>query len=474
MKQIKFLLLIHSFFLSFSLTAQNSNLDKSLAKVDEFLKKLDAKINPSNSKPQSTNTKSSSLPSGEVPKATSRKGNGFNPGDISPNAKYLDVDVLEPFSGGAAIVRKGTSTALIDTGGNFIVPFNKYTFLSLLNPQEFGSGFFLTSEGDVLNAKGHVIARAADYKSTAFALTSDGKYCFTNYPNNKTVYIDLAGNKYTTSVLANNVNDGIGVVGRRGFNGGGEKFFKHNNKRITSKNFNAIEPFSEGMAVVSILDDFGKVRYGFINTKGIEVIPPKFTNPPTNFKYGYSVVKPTDISEFQSAFINKKGEIVFKQTIEHAQKYGAFTEFSNGYIYSSNSKYMMDTSLKIFTQEEFLNSFGTNSQTYSILGFINSNYKVEDGKLRIEKKSNLLYDRKTNSYSPNNIGFLDLKRKKIIEAAFCNYGTSTFGYLFDPVSKFAYAERVFGYDKNGIPILKKGYINEEGVFVILIGKTDKW
>ncbi len=32
------------------------------------------------------------------------------------------------FNGGAAVVRKGTAYALIDTNGNFIVPFNKYEF----------------------------------------------------------------------------------------------------------------------------------------------------------------------------------------------------------------------------------------------------------------------------------------------------------------------------------------------------------
>lgn len=54
----------------------------------------------------------------------------LKPGDINPNAKYIDADELKDFIQGVAIIKKGSSYALIDTNGNYIVPYNKYYFHS--------------------------------------------------------------------------------------------------------------------------------------------------------------------------------------------------------------------------------------------------------------------------------------------------------------------------------------------------------
>ena len=61
-----------------------------------------------------------------APRAISRMQPQKNAGELATGAVFLDVDKLAPFVGGAAIVYKGNSTAIINASGKFIVPFNKY------------------------------------------------------------------------------------------------------------------------------------------------------------------------------------------------------------------------------------------------------------------------------------------------------------------------------------------------------------
>src|SRR5690606_39359120 len=70
------------------------------------------------------------------------KTNQLKAGSIHPDAVVLDVDELYPFYNGAAIVRKGSATALINAKGEFIVPFNKYKF-----DTNSKNGFFIVKIG---------------------------------------------------------------------------------------------------------------------------------------------------------------------------------------------------------------------------------------------------------------------------------------------------------------------------------------
>ncbi|MBW7892277.1 MAG: hypothetical protein H3C48_14895, partial [Chitinophagaceae bacterium] len=65
----------------------------------------------------------------DKPKAGStNNSSGLQPGDVHPDAKVIDADDLDPFNKGAALIRKGSSYALINKDGDFIVPYNKYSF----------------------------------------------------------------------------------------------------------------------------------------------------------------------------------------------------------------------------------------------------------------------------------------------------------------------------------------------------------
>jgi hypothetical protein len=156
-----------------------------------------------------------------------------------------------------------------------------------------------------------------------------------------------------------------------------------------------------------------------------------------------------------------------------AKKYDMFTVFKCGFIMTRDYKRIMDREGNIFTQEDFLKRYGTKSRDYTIADFENK-HDFNDGKLRIMKSNALLWNAQKMKYDPNSMGFIDLNSNKIIEGSFCNTPITGYELVFDKVSKLAYAERYLGDNNAGQPILRKGYINEEGVFVLLIGPGSKW
>jgi hypothetical protein len=60
--------------------------------------------------------------------------------------------------------------------------------------------------------------------------------------------------------------------------------------------------------------------------------------------------------------------------------------------------------------------------------------------------------------------FINLATKKVVMPCFYKIG------LFDPVSHLAYAEAHIGKDKDGLPVFRKGYVNEDGLFVLIMGQ----
>ena len=110
------------------------------------------------------------------------------PGQLAKNAKSLDVDQIEPFNGGAAVVLKGSSSAMIDSAGDIVVPFNKYQFMfhdetgALSDGVRVKPGIFQfidqgTGTGSgFLDAKGNIVAKNGD------------NHLF-DYNNNKTMLV---------------------------------------------------------------------------------------------------------------------------------------------------------------------------------------------------------------------------------------------------------------------------------------------
>jgi WG containing repeat len=138
-----------------------------------------------------------------------------------------------------------------------------------------------------------------------------------------------------------------------------------NGTTLPTPAFDEIYRFSEGLAVVGKKNQFGEVKYGYINTDGKLVIPLLYSIKPSEFSGGYAKVVPKDKSEFEYAFINKKGEIAFKQTQADVLKYGAFDHFTS-FGMAFNFKYVMDDNFKLTSKADFFKSYGLPADSWLI------------------------------------------------------------------------------------------------------------
>src|SRR5690606_38208198 len=100
-------------------------------------------------------------------------------------------------------------------------------------------------------------------------------------------------------------------------------------------------------------------------------------------------------------------------------------------------------------KQDFLKKFGV---TATGVGILEQQLMIEDGKIRISGPSPVNPNR-------HDIGFIDLKTGKTIGLYFRSW--EKVSLYFDPVAKLSYAEVL---DNDGNKILRKGYINEDGVF----------
>lgn len=405
-------------------------------------------------------------------------------GDIAPGAKYLDVDYMYPFNGGSAVVEKGETYALINSKGHLIVPFNTYAFLRLGEPgtryidydgnyeQLYFNGFYevspLASNGDFqggyINGQGKIISKDQSASKNCKYLEDmliDGS----NF-----VYTDSSGKQYkigkgnyaiNVSSGYSEINNNIVVMAL----GDRSKYayMKLTGKWITNFDFDAAYTFSEGMAVVGKINQFGEMKYGFIDTSGKLIIPLMFSNKPSAFYCGYAKVEPRNKNEFEYAFINKKGKIVFKQTLADVEKYGTFGNFRNyGLSFSKGYSYVLDTNFKIQSKTDFFESYGapgtseihspifTSTKIYSVIGETNPKIYF------------------TNPAKGNLVGFINLSTRKVV--------MPVFGFIsyFDPVSHLAYATMDMGRDIHNYPVYRQGFINEDGQWVLIKGQGSKW
>lgn len=396
-------------------------------------------------------------------------------GKMVTNVKYIDADALQPFNHGAALIRKGSSTALIGPDGNFIIPYNTYQFMPddkpglSSKPMYVESGIFeiYNPKGGpnyFINSKGKIIAPLA--KDEYYTFTMDKRmvgYTFSTPGGaNGTTYITADRKKYTIYGPGFGYTDeGIGRV----TNGSSSQmaYVKLDGTKITGYQYYQADAFSDGMAVVGNADAFGQMKYGYINEQGKLVIPLTFSVKPGRFACGYAKVYPRDKSDFEYAFINKKGEIVFKQTHADVKKYGNFPDFYS-YGLSMNGSYFLTTDFKIISKADFFTSFGIPAESWLASGIP---YQVEgekDPKLYFTTR----YGIEPIFHQGGLIGFINLASKKVVMPSFSRIGR------FDPVSHLAYAEIVVGKDNNGQAVMRRGYVNEHGEFVIVQGSGSKW
>ena len=385
----------------------------------------------------------------------------LKPGDIAPNAKAIDAEYLFPFSMGAAIVQKGTAYGLIDMAGNFIVPYNKYRKISAL----YGFGGYLTSGGIFLldnemgavNSKGKLITEA--FPKFRWSEGSDDGKLIKAFE--KPLYLDAEGRQYLLKQYLQHIVDGIGIVTESSRSG----YKNLKDEWIVKPIYDFAGPFSEGMACVAKRDEFGILKYGFIDKTGKEIIPPMYTLKPDDFHGGLARVTPRNNSEFKQAYIDKKGNLV--------QKMNAvifYTYIGNGF-YLEDLKYtrVMDSLGNVMTHEDFLRSLGVTLNAPTEKGLNMAVEKVTD--LASQKDERICFTRIFKESGRPNLGTVNLRTKAVMEGTF---EASTSLRYYDPVSKLAFAKFFTTRNFQDKTPPREGYVNEQGIFVIIKGEASKW
>ncbi len=237
------------------------------------------------------------------------------PGTIHAEAIKVEFDECQPFKEGFAVIQKGTAFAVIDYSGRFVIPYGKYNNI----PDGFVNGYCMVvvvKDGfkqlyGYVDQMGTLVipciySSASSFDSDGFAYVSklvqldksglEGSADFVIDKKGKETKTTLSAPYYVGSsarLLTKN-----GIVDRSG--------------KILVSTKGGGHPFSEGLAAVSKTNEFGEVKWGFIDTNGNTVIPFQFSNEPGDFSGGRAVIIPPTPDEFDYGFIDKKGNVVIK------------------------------------------------------------------------------------------------------------------------------------------------------------------
>ncbi len=425
------------------------------------------------------------------------------PGDISPTAKFIDADKIGYFNKGAAIIQKGELTALIDSSGNFIIPYGVYLLEYVQDRDEkrardFQSGIFKAkkkkadygTEDLFINSKGKVLIdkkiceanfKTADkYSRYDFRISDDPNYIELVSSNAQmpTFYIDWTGKSFQVTKPLRNFSEGRGLINA---GDGMMKFITLENKPLNSEVYEDGQPFINGLACVTKKDAYGNRKYGFINSKGELVIPFQFSTLPDNFYGNATKVLPQNQDQFQYAFINKSGEVIYKHTAEYREKLeGAYFDAFYGNLCISRPY-----GKHLFTTKGYLTSIQENIKGMKLDAIKNKNIVEIAGFSYLSWIKNhvnniLVYDKQENiqSIRTHTSSYIDLNNGKVIDAPFARIESSDVGanhLVFDPVSQLAYAKMYKGYSASRRAEYIEGYINRDGVFVIVVKKeTSIW
>jgi hypothetical protein len=408
-------------------------------------------------------------------KALSIKGQA--PGEISTTAKVLEADELFNFQDGVAIIKKGTAYALINKEGALIVPFNKYASIKY---GKAGSHLLIVRGNEpanylkegLINSAGKEIL-PCQYHSILPLFDADGYLYVYGRSNEKPFFVNSEGRKVTVTLPPSYqlINTGSKVCADNlcpaaHFLGAGRKsgYTDRSGKVVIPAQFDEADGFSEGLACVGKRDAFGAMKYGFINKQGNLVIPLQFTNKPSAFSCGRALVTPVRNAEFKYALINKEGQIVHTLKNSPGDKElfiaNSFnTKYVNGYSewYATEKSgkviYLMDSLGKLISQRDYFASVGAPEN------MLNSHLNLGSAIGPIIRVTGKGY--------ANHTGFVNMRTGKTLPPIFHVSNSDH----FDPVSKLVLSSR---FDtKQGKKVLE-GYINEEGVYVIIKGEGNKW
>ena len=488
MKFLKFIAtyIIIIFFFNCSLYAQNKtaedigNAGEVVEKTSETVEKAEKLINsifgkkkkdkeseiPKVNTPTSTSENSKTIQKTEKTTAPTINSNKLEAGSIHANAVVLDVDNFYPFYNGAAIVEKGSATALINAKGEFIIPFNKYKFdtnskngffIVTSYDKSNPSVGFITSKGNFINTKSYPVIWEEYLMAKDIATISNGVPVHNFYTNTGEKY-RITGSMLGSEPRVRNGLIQIRINGKIGFKNLEDKI-------VINPIYLYADAFYEGVAIVSMKNEFDEIKYSYIDTKGNPITSIQFSKKPEPFGDGLGLVYYNDMDNLKYSYMNKKGEIKFTETIK--KKFGQFYLGYAQTVFSGNpiKDLIIDTNWKQKTFLDFLNDFG------------------------IEPKHNSGNITFPNSKPDHNANY----NIPVLPFRFHNGQKPQFGYLFTESKTAVYGDfeiadhkHIFIWDKvSGLKLAKwkkskmsgdviDGYINQDGVFMIVKGEISKW
>ena len=406
-------------------------------------------------------------------------------GSISPSAIYIDADYFGDFVMNAAVIQKKNSSALISASGEFIIPYNKMEFSN-----QYSSGFFNAydrsdNKSYMLNAQGKKIwditnKPLGQHYDDQYKLNQYARYI--SYMDNdmKTLYIlDYSGKLYTISDDQNvkspdpHINKGVLLPIRNNKNIFGYKNL--DNKWVIQPAFDEAYAFSEGMAVVGKKDEFGVIQYGYVNETGKLVIPFQYSRKPGNFKGSRALIEPKagNTAGITYAVIDKTGKTLFTATsaeIRQGKRAAIYMlnedqPFLHGYTMDGNGT-IMDSLGNAVSAASFAREWGLPERirfSWKSPSLRTSSLYITPFALPV-----MYYNGSNREFQVPTIGFIRMDTKKVIPAVFSDLG------YFDPKSRLAYAKMQIGIDPKKLSSFREGYINEDGVFVIVKKQESEW
>lgn len=283
-------------------------------------------------------------------------------GSVHPNAVKLEYDQFLFIANGAIGIKKGDKYALVNTKGEFLVPWGKYIFshsdlevnkyglIKVKNQQpiqadtdpyrvgyidtkgkvvipinyafnqffgrfdEFGIG----TVGEIYKTPAtNVLHKQMPYSQRKIAINLKGeKINHFNAENGVPLYKQAFGGTSMIDFKADPnhipVIDRDKKFGLIDMQGNRKSVFVDENKYVI------VRPYSEGFAAAQRPDEFGELKWGYLNSEGKEAIPFRFTIEPGPFSSGLALVQPVKRNEFNYAYIDKTGAIKF--TIQESLK----------------------------------------------------------------------------------------------------------------------------------------------------------
>ncbi|MBX2896896.1 MAG: WG repeat-containing protein [Cyclobacteriaceae bacterium] len=399
-------------------------------------------------------------------------------GSIAPNAKILNYKasqssnfILNEIHDGFAVVKDGQLKGLINEKGEIVVPYGKYSDFGIAANGYIPVKSIQSNKWGILNYKGevimdfvvedeiHLIDKNGIFGSKIYL---GNKYYFEEYRNVNGEKLIVKSDKSAQTLLFSGIMSGdfYSVINSSGKMG----FIDKIGTLVIEPVYEDASHFSEGLAAVAKKNEVGDTKWGFINTNGQIVIDFIYSNRPGSFKNGLAHV----VSKSgEHAWISRTGEVKFKAADFSEWQLGPHYDFDMPIILAikkdKTKRTWIDSNgkFKTFSADDE-NVQGLSRRGFYFVSFENGQIliKVSD---YLDKEGDMLQqlflDKDGGYY-----GIIDKNGDVVLPPIFSKLQS------FDPRSGLARATIINDKDE-----IIEGYINHEGIFVIIKGKpTSEW